>query len=351
MSVASESARVDYVDVLRVVAAFQMVQGHTIDAVLAPAYRHGALHAAWMFMRGLTSVTFLTTAGIALYFAAFAEPERARLQRPRRVKRALLLIAMGYVLRTPWAAWRVGESGVAALHVVDILQCMGAAMLVIEGVAALRIHRYARLGVIGVLATSAWAFAPLTQAWSVTGAWGVAVAYVSPHGGSLFPLLPWSAHLFLGVLIGGSLRGRSVGRVSLGLWFAATGAVVCAYALGALGLPSLCGDHLLRAACVVFALSGCALWSTAFGPLKGGLRVVASQTLVIYVFHGLMVYGEGVGLSSLIGQTKGPVFAVILALGMVALSFLVAIALRDHVPVLLGGKGRGRGSRESGATP
>ena len=36
-----------FLDVLRLIAAVQMIQGHAIDAVLAPAYRAGLGYQAW----------------------------------------------------------------------------------------------------------------------------------------------------------------------------------------------------------------------------------------------------------------------------------------------------------------
>src|SRR5262245_34139551 len=73
----ARAGRVAFIDALRLLAAVQMVQGHTIDAVLDRAYRHGAVHALWSQARGLTSVAFLFAAGLAYARVALTKPARA----------------------------------------------------------------------------------------------------------------------------------------------------------------------------------------------------------------------------------------------------------------------------------
>src|SRR5688572_31079092 len=75
-SVAVARARLSFVDGLRLVAAVQMIQGHTLDALLAPELRQGPCFSAWTFARGLTSTTFLFTAGVSFALAHAASEER-----------------------------------------------------------------------------------------------------------------------------------------------------------------------------------------------------------------------------------------------------------------------------------
>ncbi|HKP59763.1 MAG TPA: heparan-alpha-glucosaminide N-acetyltransferase domain-containing protein, partial [Polyangiales bacterium] len=131
----SVDSRVVFVDLLRFVAALQMLQGHTIAALLAPAARHGPWFALWSAARGLTSVAFLFAAGLSFYLAT----ERARDPRAasRRVLRALRLIALGYLLHLPLAALFTSDpaSRLRALHefaAVDVLQCIGVSLLALE---------------------------------------------------------------------------------------------------------------------------------------------------------------------------------------------------------------------------
>src|SRR5215813_11037268 len=61
--------RESWLDALRVVAAVQMVFGHTIDAVLASSLRHGAIYETWRAWRGTTAIAFLLIAGVSFYLS------------------------------------------------------------------------------------------------------------------------------------------------------------------------------------------------------------------------------------------------------------------------------------------
>ena len=61
----SEPRRVVFIDVLRLIAAFQMIQGHTLDALLASELRRGPWFAAWTFARGLTSTVCFPMGNLA----------------------------------------------------------------------------------------------------------------------------------------------------------------------------------------------------------------------------------------------------------------------------------------------
>jgi len=52
---------------------------------------------------------------------------------------------------------------------------------------------------------------------------------------------------------------------------------------------------------------------------------LSRQTLFVYVFHVLLVYGDHVGLGSLIGPTLSPMRALGVALAVLVLSFAAAL--------------------------
>ncbi|MDY0082460.1 MAG: heparan-alpha-glucosaminide N-acetyltransferase domain-containing protein, partial [Ignavibacteriaceae bacterium] len=57
--------RIIFIDLIRALAVIQMVQGHTIDALLAPEYRSldYPVYYLWNFMRGITAPVFMFSAG------------------------------------------------------------------------------------------------------------------------------------------------------------------------------------------------------------------------------------------------------------------------------------------------
>ena len=64
--------RVWFVDVVRLLASLQMVNGHTLDAVMLPALKQGSFFDTYNWGRGLVSVGFLMVAGIAFHVSTLA---------------------------------------------------------------------------------------------------------------------------------------------------------------------------------------------------------------------------------------------------------------------------------------
>jgi len=62
--------RIIFIDLMRTFAVFQMVQGHTIDTLLADNFRNpdNFIYASWHFLRGVTAPIFMFTAGIVFTY-------------------------------------------------------------------------------------------------------------------------------------------------------------------------------------------------------------------------------------------------------------------------------------------
>lgn len=325
--------RLVFLDALRLLAIFQMVQGHTLDAVLDTAARTGALHGAWTALRGLTSVAFLFIAGFATSLAILNDYPRQRSD-PRkvraRVKRAAGLVALGYLLHLPVGALVGGQFRLAVAEgaCVDILHCIGVTLMLLElGVRCCRTPA-ALLAVAGFAAAVTLGTASL--AWELSARLPVAAAgYAGPVHGALFPLWPWAGHLWLGVLAGGLLRPAAPGLgLRLACSAAGLGALGWAGALLAGGAPA--GEHLQRLAWVVAAaavLHGAVGWPAR---LPEPVQRISTSSLRIYVAHVLLVYADGVGLASWLG----PTLALPWALGVTGLVVLgsAAIALLPPLP-------------------
>lgn len=347
----STGSRVVFVDLLRFAAALQMLQGHTIAALLAPDYRHGAVYAAWSTARGLTSVAFLFAAGLSFYLATERPSERAKRAAPaewaaaarggrRRVLRALRLIGLGYLLHLPVAA--LSSDPVARRHAfhelaaVDVLQTIGVSMLLLEALRAFIASTGARVLTAFSSALALFALAPLAAQLPASGPLRPLLAYLTPNAGSLFPLAPWAAHVFTGYGCGAVVRlgvplGASPARAriqgSLGVRLAAIVAIATsiAVALPLLGAPRVLIDHASRLAGVL-ATAG-VFWFVG-ERLERVPRLVATlsqHTLVLYVFHVLLVYGQGVGLAAWLGPRLGPGWALVAAVLVVVASAAVAL--------------------------
>jgi hypothetical protein len=322
--------RVVAIDLLRLVMSFQMIQGHTIGALLDPRFCEGPAYEAWTFLRGLTAVGFLTAAG-----ASYALATRAPAPDPlRRLRRAALLVAVGFLLRPPANACSADPllraASWDAFFAVDVLQCIGVTLLGLEAAARLtpRARRPLFAGAIGGgLLLAAPLFAPLSAEAPVR--W--LLDWVTRSGGSLFPLLPWSGFVWIGL--------------ALAPWIEASTEPRGAFRLGALGAGSAALGHLAQGwlspvpaaeyyAWPPFSLERLGLVLGLFALLSlAGRRLVlprwartlAKETLVLYVVHLVLLHAAGVGLVHWIGSTLGPVAATGVAAVMVAVSAAAAL--------------------------
>ena len=98
--------RVLFVDVLRLLALLQMVNGHTLDAVLALSARQGAGFERYTYARGLVSVAFLVVAGVSFHLTTVARFARHRADAAairRRFVRGAQLVVVGYLLQVRWS--------------------------------------------------------------------------------------------------------------------------------------------------------------------------------------------------------------------------------------------------------
>jgi uncharacterized membrane protein len=344
-SPAKSPGRILVVDLLRLLATFQMVQGHTIDAVLAPAHREGLVHGAWLYARGLTSVAFLFAAGLSFHIATVRCFERHRADPSavqRRFRRAGTLLLIGYLLHFPlgWALASEPSARLAALHdfaIVDILQCIGVTLALVELLVVwLPSARAVELscGALGVLAL---AVAPLAAGLEPGGWTRPLVAYLTPGGGSIFPLLPWAAHMLLGVALAPLLlRGRMGARMLV-----VGGALLLLAAGGAALGAQLWAEHASRLGWVVVGCAGLNALAGAARRWPDWVLLLAGETLFIYVVHIVLAYGQGLGLADRVGPTLGPAASSLLALGMLVLSCGLALGYRRAAAGLAAGTATG----------
>jgi hypothetical protein len=338
--------RVVFLDALRLVAAVQMIQGHTLGALADPAGLVGPLASLWTFARGLTSVAFLFAAGLSVHLVALRpgghvgsahdggpgtpvhrgpSPRGSR----RRVRRALFLLALGYALHLP-----IGTP-LAQFFVVDVLQTIGVSLLVVEGVAA-ALGRSVRAHVAcAALGAACLALAPSLATIRAEGPFLPLLAYVTRSGGSLFPLTPFAGFVFLGAAAGAFVlpdgtstpRARSV----LGLLVVGGGAiglsrVVAPLTPGAAAQESP-SHALLKLGVVALVAAGIAAALVRVARLPRALEVLAGETLTLYVAHLLVLYPSYVGLAHHVGSTLDVPVALAVAVALFAFSAGVAFLM------------------------
>lgn len=210
----SSRPRIHVLDFIRLIAMLLMIQGHTMDAFVNPAHIdwesfHWDL---WLQLRGLTAPLFLMVSGavtvLGIRYDADGRVARKLIQ--RRVTMAFVVIGIGYLMVFPanrladlrWVSPDIWQGFLR----VNILQLNGVSLLMLTGLLAWTrtLRRYAgwALGLgAAILFLSPIMTSPDWFRW-LPESLG---AYLSFNHGSLFPIFPASAYMFLGVGFGALL--------------------------------------------------------------------------------------------------------------------------------------------------
>ncbi|ADO70673.1 acyltransferase family protein [Stigmatella aurantiaca] len=308
-------------------AVMAMVIGHTLDALLAPATRgHPWVQKYWEF-RGITAPLFLLVSGWAVVAALDARrPGAAKATYGRRFQRALLLLALGYLLH--WPGWETviamgwGDTLLVHVFAFDALQCIGLSLLLGATLLALIPGTWGRAGVLAALAVGI----PLasTAAWEVSPLLPTVLRQAVGGEGSHFPLFPWAGYFFAGALASSCLRLLRSG------W--PQGLALMVLGLGLLGGTQLfTADWSPTSAWLVALRVGQGFLVLAvmnFAPLwlSGLLAPLGRVSLWVYVIHLPVVYGWAgtPGLSQRVGPQWGLGLALLTGVGLLAASFLLA---------------------------
>ncbi len=312
----AKPGRLTWLDLFRGVAVLAMIETHVVNTFLTPGLREAAWFSWLNWANGLVAPAFLFIAGYAQgmsWRAAAGKPAALG----RKAKRLLGIVVLGYALHFPimplwhhrWGeAFRVGTT-------VDVLQCLAVSLLAALGVLGLggRLAEKWRLGVgraalVGLGGLVVW-LAPFSAEWSV-GAVPLD-AYLNNRTGSLFPLFPWAAFVFGGVLAG-SLDGLRMGWMLV----AASGVRVGAHLLD---------DGRFSALSPAF-FGGRLAWLLAFWALghwiaqrwqPAAVRFAGRESLVMYAAHLMFIEWTvlaGVPRGSLGWIGVALVYALVLAL-------------------------------------
>lgn len=348
--------RVLFVDVLRLAALLQMINGHTLDAVLSDSLRSGPGFERYRFVRGLVSVAFLVLAGLSFYLTTLARFEGHRADREavrRRFIRAGQIVLVGYALQVSWSGAYIdpAQAGRAlrALLRCEVLQCIGLSLIALE-LLALHARRADQVVLwAGLIAAALFGLGPAGELWSEGSGPSLLRGLVGHGQGSQFPLLPWAGYVFAGVVIGRLALPRSgetplgrrlVGLLGVALLLALTAAALRAFgpsyepAVRASSRPWFVVHKLAVVAALLALLSALCQRLRA---LPRWLTLLSSETLAIFVFHLQVIYGGAWALSQRFGRTLSLGEALLCVALNLALSIGFAFgwhALKSRAPAL-----------------
>lgn len=333
--------RLGFIDWLRGLAVVLMIETHSYDAWLTPEAKREALHRWIRIFGGAPAPLFLFLAGLALGLVAASRFRRgatpAEVTR-NGLRRGLEVIGWAFLFRLWMLVTAAFHEPLNFLR-IDVLNCIGVAMVVAAAVALPWRTPALRLGAALALTTATALATPLV--WNAPAV----LALPAPLRGYLvggpplgfFPLFPWAGFTAFGLAVGLVLAGqlapaRDGARIGL---LAACGAGLVALGLGLERLPSpYAHDDFWRTSPSFFWIRGgllllvvafAWLWErTPWGRWPSPLRQMGKTSLLVYWVHIEIVYGvvftfwarHALGLA---GATLG---WILLAAAMLALSRL-----------------------------
>lgn len=149
-----KNPRILFLDMMRFLALFMMIQGHTVYAVIDKEIREGGSTGIfiWTFFRGYTAPFFMVIAGAVFTFLLIQEND-VRVKDNNRIRKGLIrvstLLFWGYFLRFPiQSLWsRVSQATADVAMAVDVLHIIGIGLLLVMIVFSL-----SRKSLIGLMA-------------------------------------------------------------------------------------------------------------------------------------------------------------------------------------------------------
>ncbi len=341
------SGRILFVDLARAVAVLLMVQGHTIDALLHPDFRTSLQYNAWLYLRGLTSCTFLFLSGAAFSLTGLRHwEEQGRFSKRsfKRVRRLVFFLGLGYFVKFPMGRFLhlpyASEERWRSFFAVDVLQNVAISLLALQILIGLTRtpRRFAvACGVVGALVVGITPFVH-TIHWADHLPLIVA-SYLSFDTGSLFPLFPWAGFTLVGAAFGVTAAPWATSdHLSMLARVLFVGGAVLAVGAGAMGELGWFdyGSHdwwrssplsfVQRFGSVLLLLSVVAAIGQQVTRLTPPLQGLAEESLLVYAVHVALLYGSHwtVGLGPRLGpQPPSMVFVWV----MVILAAMTTLAL------------------------
>jgi uncharacterized membrane protein len=322
------------IDWMRGLAVLCMVEHHTFDAFLRPDLHGTTPDRIFRFIGGFAAPSFLFLAGLAMALvlhkrtttpsglaAARAGTVSRRDAALSGMKRGLYIVFGAYVFRMQEWVLAFGGASWRDLLRIDILNCIGIALVLVALVFWLGKGR------IGAFLLAAFAVLAATPAVSAAD-----LSALPQHLGdylngtmprAIFPLFPWIAHAFLGAAAGIALvRTRNEAPLF---------ALLAMLALFAWLLPkplhwsdAAPSVFLLRDGLALGLLAACWLADRLLpkSAFQGPMLVLGRHSLLVYWVHVEIVYGRWFWRSrGTLGLARGALALAILTATMIALAY------------------------------
>lgn len=303
------SGRLAFIDWTRGLAAIVMLQGHTFDSFTRTDLRDKGPFVLSQFLGGMPPAIFLFLTGITFAFLMDSQERQGKTTWQRVIaalKRSRYLFLIAFLFRIQLYVFGFPTSPAGELLRVDILNCMGMAMLILAPMAVFTTRERIRLcSILGLVIAG---LAPVVSMIDGSSVPWLIRSYFFPSY-NYFGFFPWASFLAFG-MAGGSIirtiKAEEMPRamlwmlsIGLGLTFAAHEFGNMPYSIYAksefwLNSPALI---LIKLGVVLCGLAIAYLWVNLSGAEKWSLfRQFGTTSLLIYWVHIELVYGRWFGI-------------------------------------------------------
>jgi uncharacterized membrane protein len=334
---AASSGRLAFIDWTRGLAALVMLQGHTFHSFTRNDLRTHQPYLWSQFLGGMPPAVFLFLTGITFAFLMHSQCRQGVTIWKRIVaalKRSRYLFLIAFLFRLQLYVFGFPTSPASEILRVDILNCMGMAMLLFAPMAAF--STYERVKVCSILGVAVAALSPLvsmidpnTVPWAIRAYFFPSYAY--------FGFFPWASFLAFGMAAGSVLRlveksameRLMLGTLLLGLALVFTTRYVANLPYSPysrsefwLNSPALI---FIKLGVVLIVLAVAFLWVNigASGNNWSLLRQIGTTSLLVYWVHIELVYGRWFGFwKESLSESQVLIFTALLIALMAWLSIL-----------------------------
>jgi uncharacterized membrane protein len=226
---AKPAGRLDAIDWLRGFAVLLMIQTHLYDSWASPAAKLSGVYWWTRYLGGVPSRLFLLLVGVSMAIGFERQlargVERAAMVRAA-ARRGLEILALAYLFRFQEYALAGFWGPISDLFRIDILNCIGASMILVAFVAAPRAGRPQYAVALAAVAVFVGLGPLVGPAHFPTFLPTALTSYVGGQRPmSWFGLFPWAAWAFVGLAVGHVWVRASRDPRREALTYVATGAV------------------------------------------------------------------------------------------------------------------------------
>lgn len=327
------SQRLVYLDWVRGLAAVVMLQGHVFQSFLRNDLRESGPYLMSQFAGGMPPAVFLFLLGVTFAFLMDSQ-EKKGVAAPARwgasLKRSGYLFGAAFAFRFQLWLFSVDKSPWTDLFRVDVLNCMGLALLVLSVMSIFRTEERIRL--CAILGAAIAAGSPLISNLDWSGTPALLRSYVIPDH-MFFGFFPWAAFVAFGMSAGSILRLVRPEEVASAMqWFGWGGLALAfgAYSISNMSLSIYSNSDfwlnspaliLIKLGVILIVIAFAWLWNVRTSAQAWSwVRQFGLTSLLVYWVHVELIYGRWFGAIKeqlTVGQTVlATVLTTVLMLGL-----------------------------------